>query len=206
MSWFYHYVKAALADIYDVYLQGSFTKPGEFCCIGGCDSIASLKKTTNDYYLCEIKSIDENPTTWLKHPDNEAKNNPEQFEVREYWIKQDEINNDETISYEAFAWAFVIAGQLEQYFLRNCTLKYKSHKKMQDLEKPQVPSLPANKKRALIFDSYYKETIQKTIEILNLTNYNIEEIPNGERSWLTVCILKFDKPETTNNHRWFIKK
>ncbi|MDY6791130.1 MAG: hypothetical protein SWH54_07670 [Thermodesulfobacteriota bacterium] len=206
MSWFYHYVKETLADKYDVYLQASFTKPGEFCCTGGCDSITSLKRTTNKYYICEIKSIDENPITWLKHPDNEAKNNPEQFEVREYWIKKNKTNNDVAISHEVFAWAFVITGQLEQYFSRNCTLKYKSHKKMQGSEKQQVPSLPANKKRALIFDSYYKETIQKTIKILNLTTYKIEEIHNGKRSWLTVCILKFDKPETTNNHRWFIKK
>lgn len=206
MSWFYHYVKDALADNYDFYLQNSYTKPGGLFCKGGCDSIASPKNSTDEYYLCEIKSIDESPNGWLSHPNNEEKNNPEQFEVRKYWINQNAINTDKNINSECFAWAFVITGQLEQYFLRNCTLQYKSHKKMTKADLPQAPDLPANKRRALIFDSYYKETILKTIKMLNLANYNIEEIPSDEHSWLTVCMLKFDKPETTNNHRWFNKQ
>lgn len=206
MSWFYHYVKEALADEYDFYLQNSYTKPCGFFCKGGCDSIAIPKNRSEEYYLCEIKSIDENPIGWLSHPSTEEKNNPEQFEVRDYWIKQNEINNDKNIGPEVFAWAFVITGQLEQYFLRDCTLQYKHHKKKPEKQKPEVPILPANKKRALIFDSYYKETIQKTIQVLNLSNYNMKEKPDGEHSWLTICILEFDKPGTTNSHMWFNKQ
>lgn len=205
MSWFYHYVKEALSCDYNIYLQGSFTKPGEFYCTGGCDAIALSRNATNDYYICEIKSIDENPTSWLNHPEKEEKNNPKQYEVREYWIKQNETNENETISSDSFAWAFVIAGQLEQYFLRNCRLKYKLHKKMPIISKSTEPSFPDNKKRALIFDAYHKVTIENTVEILNLANSIIEEIPNKLLSWLTVCILKFDQPEEANNQSWFSK-
>jgi hypothetical protein len=207
MSWFYHYVKDAMATKYDLFLQGSYTRPDAFYCFGGCDAIAVSKDGRSEYYICEIKSIDESPKSWLKHPDKEDKNNPEQFDVRDYWIKQSENNSNTSIQSEVFAWAFVITGQLEQYFMRGCALKYKTHKNMspQANTLKQPPTLACDKKRCLIFDGYFKNVVNKSIEILNLTNPEIEEYQDGTFDWLKVYVLKFERP-ITSNHKWFNEK
>jgi len=188
---------------YDLFLEGSFTFPGHVYC-RGCDAIASSIEASDEHYICEIKSIDETPSGWLSHPKDEAIKNPELFEVREYWLNQKKSNRDSQIPADSFAWAFVIAGQLEQYFLRECTLKYKKHKNMTEQPYPQVPTLVGTKKRCLIFDGYYKDVLNKTIEILKLENPEIEEYQDHDRDWLKVCMLKYEKP-VNSDHGWFLK-